>query len=181
MAGASSALAESKQNTDGEFLTKIEPAQREHLPEIAALAGVIWRACYPGIISPEQIEYMLRWMYSLEKLQAELDAGIRFDRLLCDGTLVGFAAYGPEKSEMKLHKLYLHPDFHRRGLGTRLLLHVEEQSRKAGFNTLVLGVNKGNSQAIAAYKKNGFTIRGSVITEIGGGFVMDDFIMARVL
>jgi len=47
--------------------------------------------------------------------------------------------------------------------------------------TLILAVNKGNSNAIAAYRKQGFSIRDSVSVDIGGGFVMDDFIMARSL
>jgi ribosomal protein S18 acetylase RimI-like enzyme len=42
-------------------------------------------------------------------------------------------------------------------------------------------VNKQNAQAIAAYRKNGFEVREAVRVEIGNGFVMDDFIMAKSL
>jgi len=124
---------------------------------------------------------MLQWMYSLDQLDADLKAGIRFDRLLCDDRLIGFAAYGAENGEMKLHKLYLHPDFQGRGLGSQLLRHVEVEAREGGFPALVLGVNKRNARAIAAYERNGFVIRASVINEIGEGFVMDDYIMAKIL
>src|SRR5260221_11662545 len=37
-------------------------AGRDDLPAIARLAGIIWRAYYPGIISIEPIGYMLGWM-----------------------------------------------------------------------------------------------------------------------
>jgi len=37
----------------------IVPAAAADLPALAELAGVIWRACYPGIITPAQIDYML--------------------------------------------------------------------------------------------------------------------------
>jgi hypothetical protein len=42
-------------------------------------------------------------------------------------------------------------------------------------------VNKANARAIMAYKRNGFVITESVITDIGGGFVMDDYVMAKDL
>ena len=43
----------------------------------------------------------------------------------------------------------------------------------------MLAVNKNNATAIAAYLKHGFRIADAVVKEIGGGFVMDDYIMER--
>jgi len=152
------------------------------LPVIAELAGVIWRACYPAIITHAQIGYMLARMYTLDTLREEIRSqGIRYDLLLVDGKPAGFASYGPvpEPRVMKLHKLYLLPGLHGRGLGSRLLQHCEQRVRAAGAQRLILSVNKHNAKAIAAYQRNGFVIAGSVVTDIGGGFVMDDYIMAK--
>jgi ribosomal protein S18 acetylase RimI-like enzyme len=160
---------------------QIAPASREHLPEIAQLAGVIWRAYYPRIISREQIEYMLSRMYDLTTLENELANGISFDRLLIADKLAGFASYGAVEHTMKLYKLYVHPDWQRHGLGTQMLAHVEQTARARGFAKVVLGVNKANRQAIAAYEKNDFLIRESIWSDIGGGFVMDDYIMEKLL
>jgi len=165
-------------------LTKIVPASAEHLPAISKLAGVIWRACYPGIITTEQIDYMLARMYSLDVLRDEIRSqGIRYDLLLVDGSPSGFASYGPtsESGVMKLHKLYLLPEMHGRGLGSLLLQHVEREVRAGAGHRLVLSVNKRNARAIAAYRRNGFDIADSVVTDIGNGFVMDDYIMAKEL
>ena len=82
---------------------------------------------------------------------------------------------------MKLHKLYLLPELHGRGLGSRLLQHVESEVRAGAGRRLILSVNKRNTQAIAAYRRNGFVIAESVVTDIGGGFVMDDYVMAKEL
>ena len=155
---------------------KISPADPEHLREIADLAKVIWRAHYPGIISHQQIDYMLRQMYDLDLLRRELANGVTYLRALNGAELLGFAAYGPAGEEVKLHKVYVHPQHQRRGIGGVLMQHVESAS--AG-RTLVLTVNKRNHQAIAAYKKHGFVIRESVVVDIGGGFVMDDYVMAK--
>ena len=159
----------------------IESARSEHLPEIAALAALIWRAHYPGIISLEQIEYMLARRYDVEVMRGELTAGVAYDRLLLEGELRGFASYGPGSiaGELKLHKLYLHPDVQRQGLGARLLERVQSIAQARGFSTLMLAVNKRNTHAVAAYQKHGFTVREAVVSDIGGGFVMDDYIMAK--
>ena len=160
----------------------IQAAGPEHLPAIAALADVVWRAHYPGIIPVAQIDYMLPRMYGLEVMRRELADGVSYDRLLVNGDLLGFASYGPvAPAEMKLHKLYLHPAWHGRGLGSRLLARVEGQASGRGFNTLILAVNKANQKAITAYRRNGFTVRESIVSDIGGGFVMDDFIMTKPL
>ncbi len=163
---------------------QILPALEEHLPALAALAGVIWRQHYPGIISREQIEYMLGKMYALETLRTELrEKQIRFWRLLVADEFVGFASLGPttEPGVMKLHKCYLLPARHGHGYGSRLLQHCEQEARNLGAKRLILAVNKQNVKAIAAYQRNGFTVAESVITDFGHGFVMDDYIMAKEL
>ena len=46
---------------------------------------------------------------------------------------------------------------------------------------LWLQVNRGNTQAIAAYRKYGFRIVESRVFDIGHGFVMDDYVMEQTL
>ncbi len=177
--------------------TQILPATEEHLPALAELADVIWRACYPGIISYKQIDYMLARMYALDVLREEIRSqGIHFYRLVVDGQFAGFASIGPTEvgtprhgvqtaqravPTYKLHKLYLLPDCHGRGFGSQLLKHCEAEAQKLGAQRLILSVNKRNAKAIAAYQRNGFAIAGSVVTDIGNDFVMDDFIMTKEL
>lgn len=163
---------------------QILPAEENHLPVLLELAGVMWRQHYPGIISHAQIDYMLGKMYALETLREEMRSlGIRFYRLVVDGRMAGFASIGPvETLEVwKLHKLYLLPELHGRGLGSRLLQHCEAEARRLGARRLVLAVNKRNLRPIAAYQRNGFVVVESVVTDVGAGFVMDDFIMAKDL
>jgi len=178
-------------------------ATEADLPAISKLAGVIWRACYPGIITIGQIDYMLARMYAPDVLRDEIRSqGIHYDCLFVDGKMAGFTSYGPTEAgtprrgvlgghpqgsahravpTFKLHKLYLLPELHGRGLGSRLLQHVEHEVRHLGARRLILTVNKRNAKAIAAYQRNGFVIADSVITDIGGGFVMDDYVMAKDL
>jgi ribosomal protein S18 acetylase RimI-like enzyme len=102
--------------------------------------------------------------------------------LLFDGErAVGFCGYEQIGGELKLHKLYLEVEEHGRGLGSLLLRHVEDEARRRGVSTVVLGVNRHNAKAIRAYERNGYAVRQELRTDIGGGFVMDDFIMEKRL
>ena len=127
---------------------------------------------------------MLAKMYSLETLREEIRLrAIRYERLLVGEEFAGFASHGPTEQPklFKLHKIYLHPAWHGRGLGSLLLRHCEREACKLGADRLVLTVNKRNSKAIAAYQRNGFSITDSVVVNIGGGFVLDDYVMAKGL
>jgi len=162
---------------------RINRAGEADLSVIADLAGVIWRACYPGIITTAQIDYMLAQMYAPQTMREEIRSqGIHYELLIAGGKPAGFASWGPAgPGVMKLHKLYLLPELHGRGLGSHLLQHVEQEVRRAGAQRLILSVNKRNARAIAAYQRNGFTAGESVVTDIGGGFVMDDYVMVKNL
>ena len=95
---------------------------------------------------------------------------------------MAFAQYEPVlPDECKLDKLYVRHDARRRGFGSRLLDHVEREARALGAARLWLQVNRNNAQAIAAYRRNGFDVAREVVVDIGGGFVMDDFVMSKDL
>ena len=75
---------------------------------------------------------------------------------------------------MFLSKLYISRDYRHRGIGTVAFEKIKELS---GGKNIRLTVNKQNSNSIAAYEKWGFKTIDSVVTDIGSGFVMDDYIM----
>jgi ribosomal protein S18 acetylase RimI-like enzyme len=163
---------------------RIAEATEADLEPVAELAGVVWRAHYPGIITPGQIDYMLVRGYSHEALLRfveEPGAGL----LLAHDAkrLIGFAAYyrADDPDEIKLDKLYVHQDYHGRGVGGRLIAQVEQAASAQGRSTLILQVNKNNTKAIRAYERSGFAIREPVVVDIGGGYVMDDLLMAKRL
>jgi ribosomal protein S18 acetylase RimI-like enzyme len=160
---------------------RIERIVDEDAEAIAELAGVIWRAHYADIISSAQIEYMLRQRYDPVQIRAEMARGVAWNKVMVNGEIVGYASYfsSGHDGEMKLDKLYVHHDFQRRGYGGKLIEHALAAARVAGCKTLMLAVNKANAKAIAAYEKYGFRIRESVVQQIGGGFVMDDYFMVK--
>ncbi|WP_374683291.1 GNAT family N-acetyltransferase [Accumulibacter sp.] len=162
----------------------ISPLAAADVEAVAALARRVWQHTYLGIISQEQIDYMLDQRYRAQRVKEELGmATVWWDQLSVDGKLAGFVSclLTGTPGEMKLDKLYVDPQRQRLGIGRRLVDRVVARALENACETLVLAVNKGNSNAIAAYRKQGFSVRDSVSVDIGGGFVMDDFIMARSL
>lgn len=154
-------------------------AEEPDIPLIRSLADRIWKACFPRFLSPEQIDYMLKWMYDPETLREELASGVLWEIVELEGRPVGYLSCTLETAErMKLNKLYLLPEFHGRGIGRRLIEHVRETARSRGLRTIYLQVNRANAPALRAYERAGFrTVRTSV-TDIGHGFVMDDYILS---
>ena len=148
---------------------------------IAELAAEIWRTHYNDIISAAQIEYMLAQRYMPALIRDELARGVLWDKLHIAGRVVSYSSYFPvgEGREMKLDKLYVHPSQQRRGYGGLLIARALGAAHQAGCKALVLAVNKANAPAIAAYTKYGFHIRESVVQDIGGGYVMDDYFMVK--
>lgn len=158
---------------------------RLHLDEVDALvdlAGRIWRAHYPGIISPEQIDYMLEHRYRPELVRQFIARGDLWLAARAEGELVGFAHGHPlAEGDYKLDKLYVDLDWQRQGIGGALIDEVAKRAGRKGFTRLVLRVNRQNQKAIDAYLKHGFSVATLVTEDIGEGFVMGDYVMTKEL
>ncbi len=151
---------------------------------LAQLGERIWREHYSKIISMAQIMYMLSGRYAPDNLRSYLNADDRWLKLVTlDETAVGYCSYSvtKEPSEMKLEQLYLLEECRGKRLGLMMLNHVENQAREMGLKVLMLQVNKQNTDSIAFYKKAGFTIREEAAFDIGNGYVMDDYVMEKLL
>ena len=151
---------------------------------VAWLGETIWHAHYRKIISVEQINYMLAGRYTPQELRKYLNSDDRWlDLLSLGGSPVGYCSYARTSTpgEMKLEQLYLLQEFQGRGLGGFMLRHVEARTCSRGLNVLILQVNKRNVDAIAVYRKAGFSVREEAVFDIGNGFVMDDYVMEKKL
>lgn len=144
---------------------------------LRSLAGEIWTTCYPGIISMEQIEYMLELMYSSDVIKKEITSGIIWEIMEYDSQPIGFIAVTiTDHKVAKLNKLYMKDIHHGKGLGQQALQRVVDIAKEHHLSEVYLTVNKGNVNAIKAYERFGFERTDAVVSNIGNGYVMDDFI-----
>ena len=159
---------------------KIRQLFKEELNLVQSIAHRTWPSTFANILSPEQIEYMLNWMYSLEMLESQVDKGHTFLLAEEEGKEFGFAGFELNYSEgpkAKLHKIYLLPEAQGKGAGKALILEVAGRARKAGQKSLLLNVNKYNQKAIEFYNRIGFQKIYKEVIDIGNGYVMDDVVM----
>ena len=170
------ALPAPRRGTSGIALT---PAEDADLPTIAALAERIWWQVYPPIIGAAQVHYMLGRGYALPALRAARRSGTRFSLLRLGPYPVGFSAWQADADDGFIDKLYLLPALHGHGLGRWLIEATCRQIAAAGLDTARLRVNRHNQAAIRAYRRAGFAVTASDRLPIGGGFVMDDYLMRR--
>jgi ribosomal protein S18 acetylase RimI-like enzyme len=152
-------------------------ADKNDVATIHQLADSIWKKHYPSIISMEQIEYMLKKMYSEESLLAQMNDGHQFTIVMVDGIPSGYISLSKkDNNQYFLHKFYVDVDKHRLGLGGKLFQHILSKIPQAAIE---LTVNRKNYKAINFYFKNGFVIKEVADFDIGNGYVMNDFVMLR--
>ena len=148
------------------------------IPLIQQLAAEVWPATYRGIIPEAQIEYMMDRMYTTESLTEQLTTGAKPYLIAYDaGKSVGYVSYSLDylPRTTKVHKLYVLPQGQGHGYGRSLLNAVAERAHAARQTRLRLDVNRDNP-AIGFYERIGFTRVAEAVTDIGQGFVMDDFV-----
>lgn len=144
---------------------------------IAFLAGKIWREHYPGIISPEQIEFMLRHRYSEKAITDGLKNGEEFYLAYLNDTPIAYASIENTGREYFLHKFYVETGLHRQGTGSAFWEFLLQQMKDS--LPIRLQVNRQNFKAVNFYFKKGFVIEAVGDFDIGGGYFMNDFVMVR--
>ncbi len=159
---------------------RIRKATEEDITAITELAEKIWWPTYRNIISEEQISFMLKDMYSEERLKKQLVSGVDFILAEKENLAVAFAGFSLIEPEVyKLHKLYVLPSEQGNGTGKNLIEYIADLAREQGGKILELNVNRGNS-ASEFYKKVGFEIYRTVDISYHH-FILNDYIMRKDL
>lgn len=152
--------------------------QRE-VAETAALAEEIWNEYFTGIIGKAQVEYMVVRFQSERAMSEFIASGGSYYKITQDGSQCGYFAVTDKQkpATLFLSKLYLKKDARGQGLSRLAIETIKQLARKKGLPVVWLTVNKGNTHTIDVYKHFGFVIVDSIVKDIGGGFVMDDYVM----
>lgn len=160
---------------------EIRLADEEDINTIGYLAQQIWPVTYNTILSPAQLEYMLKQIYSPGALTNQMNNHHQFLIAELDEDAVGFASYSAiEEGVYKLHKLYILPELQGKGLGRALLDFISDEVIANGARVLRLNMNRKN-KARQFYAKYGFRIVGEEDIDIGNNFFMNDYVMEKKL
>lgn len=142
----------------------LRPLCESDLPELQRLMDTIYRSAYQYMWK-DQGDWYLHLIYNIQNFQKELSRE-RSHYFYVDsaGQPIGILKYdypfSPREVEipaaMKLHRLYLHSDFHGKGVAQALVKHCEKIAQENGLLSIWLEVMSNQPQARRFYQKTGF-------------------------
>ncbi|WP_298756657.1 GNAT family N-acetyltransferase [uncultured Psychroserpens sp.] len=148
---------------------------------IAQLANLIWHEHYTPIIGVDQVEYMLTKFQSPEAISTQIEDGYMYYIISHNQNLAGYLSIKKKNTSLFLSKIYVSKDLRGLGIGKTALNFIEQEAINNRCQSITLTVNRHNTHSIKAYEKLGFIKTGTVVQDIGQGYVMDDYTMERFL
>lgn len=146
---------------------------------VESLAREIWNEYYIPLIGKKQVDYMLDKYQSKETMRVQIRAGVLYFLMKKEHETIGYIAVHPRSDDLFLSKIYIQSNHRAKGYGKKAVKFAETLARDRGLRKIVLTVNKNNAAAIRAYEKIGFRNAGSLVQDIGSGYVMDDYAMEK--
>ncbi len=178
-------------------------ATKTEVEQLAALAHEIWNEYWPALIGQEQTDYMVenfQSLHAIEKGMAEqgyrywfvVDTDVNADGApeqhlinLGEGPvrIMGYTGgyTEAETNRFFISKIYLLEEARGHGYCSKTIAHYEQLCEAEGLKAMYLTVNKHNELGIRAYLGKGFGTIDAVESDIGNGFIMDDYIMQKTL
>lgn len=146
---------------------------------IEGIACEIWNEYFTPIIGKAQVDYMLEKFQSKKSITKQIENGTLYYLIKDDDGRIGYLAVLPEEDYLFLSKLYIVSAERGKGHGRKAIELIEELAIEKGIRKILLTVNKNNFDTIEMYKKVGFKNQGSIVQDIGNGFIMDDYKMEK--
>jgi ribosomal protein S18 acetylase RimI-like enzyme len=156
-------------------------SSEDQIVTIVNLADEIWNEYFTPIIGKPQVDYMLEKFQSKKVITEQIENAVLYFLIKDNNEAVGYMGVIPEDRQLFLSKLYITSAERGKGYGRKAIEFLEQLAITEGVNKISLTVNRSNSATINMYNKTGFETRGSVVKDIGNGFVMDDYKMEKTI
>ncbi len=156
-------------------------ASVEDIEQLAQSALKIWNEYYIQIITKEQIDYMVNKFQSAEAIADQIEnQGYEYYLLKPEDAIAGYIGVKetPQDS-LFLSKFYILKENRGKGYAREAMDFMTELCKKRGIKSIWLTVNRNNENSIKVYEKFGFHVTKTQVSDIGNGYVMDDFIMEK--
>jgi diamine N-acetyltransferase len=154
---------------------KVTGTDTEAVQQLSVLATRIVKEHFDPIIGSAQNDYMISRFQTAAALTEQINHGYTY-YIVCDGLAnAGFIAFYPREGEMYLSKFYLDRTERGKGIAKAMLNFLVQETKKAGFSSIFLNVNRHN-EAVKVYEHLGFRKIREEKNDIGNGYVMDDFV-----
>ena len=147
---------------------------------IQKLAQQVFPATYRSILTPEQIDYMMDWMYSPENIRKQMEEEghvylIAYEE--CEAA--GYVPVQPEGKDLShLQKIYVLPYFQKANGGNFLSREAIRYIKEVHPAPCRMELNENrHNPALGFYQHMGMTKVREGDFPIGNGYYMNDYIM----
>lgn len=147
---------------------------------INEMAKDVFPATYKDILSSEQLDYMMEWMYAPANIRKQMEEeGHAYFVAYLDGEACGYLSVQPQEVDVfHLQKIYVLPSFQGKQVGAYLfeqaIAYIKEVHPTPCL--MELNVNRDN-KALAFYQRMGMRKLREGDFPIGNGYYMCDYIM----
>ena len=158
----------------------IRKATTDDCALIRKLAQQVFPVTYKDILTSEQIDYMMEWMYSEESIRKQMEEeGHVYLLAYEECEAAGYVSIQPlEKDLFELQKIYVLPYYQKYHLGRQLFEQAVKAIRELHPEPCLmeLRVNRHNP-ALGFYEHMGMKKLREDDCHIGNGYYMNDYIM----
>jgi ribosomal protein S18 acetylase RimI-like enzyme len=151
-----------------------------HFQKMEALGREIVPDVYVQYFPREWADYLVESSHTAVALEAQAAMGYRHFLVEAGELLAGyFALHEQPDGAMVLSHLYLRSDYRGKGCGQRVLDFVHREATEWKVTGIELLVLRKNIGAVGFYQRNGYMIAREVLTPIGPGAELEDYLMRR--
>ena len=135
----------------------IRPAAREDVPGILAILNdAIEHTTASWHDEPRTLEQQLEWFDAKTAEGWPVLVAVAED-----GAVAAWATFGHFRPWAGYrftveHSVYVHPEYRRKGIATRLLTELIEEARRRGMHTIIGGASAENEPSIVLHERLGF-------------------------
>jgi len=152
---------------------------REQFETMEELGRRIVPAFYADYFPPEIGAHLLQISHTIEAFEAQVGEGYRHYMIEVDGEPVGYFALHEEERTMVLTQFYLLQEARGRGIGQKVMEFIDREAKELRVRRIELLVFRKNAGAVGLYRKNGFLVAEEVLTPMGMGQTIEDYVMRK--
>ncbi len=151
------------------------------LDNLVQIAYEIWSNHFKLMFDRETLSKLIESAQSKKSILSQIEDGYQYFFIIEEGKRIGYYAYKINQSsyELFLSKIYIYSDQRGKGIGRKVLSHLEKLCHDAGIRKITLTVYHGNTNSIKAYEKWGFANLGLIDRQFDNGLIFQDIKMEK--
>lgn len=155
----------------------------EDIDILVSIAHDIWSEHFNTMFDVEDLPKLIEGAQSKLAILSQIQDGYRYFFIDEEDIKIGYFAFkiDKQKNELFLSKIYIYSDQRGKGIGKKVLNHIEKVSKDAGIVKLVLTVHHKNTDSIGTYERWGFSNLGLIKRVFDNGLIVEDIKMEKAI